>query len=156
MDGTHEPGITPDADALKTSAALGEVRTDWTLDEVRALFDLPFNDLLFAAQSAHRRHFDPNAVQISTLLSIKTGGCPEDCSYCPQSVRFETVVENEPLMAARDCGRAGEGGQGPRRNPVLHGRRLSLAQAETAGANQRRWWRPSATSAWKPAPRSAC
>ncbi len=62
------------------------------------MFALPFNDLLFRAQTVHRRHFDPNEVQISTLLSIKTGGCPEDCAYCPQSVRFDTGVDNEPLL----------------------------------------------------------
>jgi len=77
---------------------LGEVRTDWTLDEVRALFDLPFADLMFHAQRVHRSQFDPNEVQISTLLSIKTGACPEDCSYCSQSIRFETGLKSEPLM----------------------------------------------------------
>ncbi len=71
-------------------ARLGEVRTDWTLDEVRELFALPFADLLFHAQRVHRANFDPNEVQISTLLSIKTGACPEDCAYCSQSIRFET------------------------------------------------------------------
>jgi biotin synthase len=80
-------------------ASLGEVRTDWSLREVQALFDLPFSDLLFHAQRVHRDNFDPNAVQISTLLSIKTGGCPEDCGYCSQSVRFETGVEATPLMS---------------------------------------------------------
>jgi len=74
----------------------GEVR--WTPDTVAALFALPFNDLLFRAQSVHREHFDPNEVQLSTLLSIKTGGCPEDCAYCPQSVRFNTGVADEGLM----------------------------------------------------------
>ena len=74
------------------------VRTDWSRDEVADLFALPFHDLLFTAQSTHRRHFDPNRVQISTLLSIKTGGCPEDCAYCSQSVRFDTAVEREELM----------------------------------------------------------
>ncbi|HET9679301.1 MAG TPA: biotin synthase BioB [Gammaproteobacteria bacterium] len=73
-------------------------RTDWTLDEVRALYALPFNDLLFQAQSVHRAHFDPNAVQVSTLLSIKTGACPEDCKYCPQSIRYDTGLEREELM----------------------------------------------------------
>jgi len=63
-----------------------------------SLFELPFNDLLYRAQSIHRRHFDPNAVQISTLLSIKTGGCPEDCSYCPQSVHHDTGLEPGHLM----------------------------------------------------------
>src|SRR5262245_35372939 len=75
------------------------IRHDWTRDEVRALFDLPFPDLLFRAQSVHRAHFDPREVQISTLLSIKTGGCPEDCAYCPQSVHFDTGVAAEKLMS---------------------------------------------------------
>ena len=97
MDGTHEPSpavATPDIKEL----ARGNVRNDWTLAEVRALFELPFNDLMHAAQGAHRAHFDPNAVQISTLLSVKTGGCPEDCSYCPQSIRYDTDVNNDPLL----------------------------------------------------------
>ncbi|MGI9309420.1 MAG: biotin synthase BioB [Gammaproteobacteria bacterium] len=76
----------------------GEIRTDWTLAEVREVHALPFADLVFNAQSVHRKYFDPNEVQISTLLSIKTGACPEDCGYCPQSVRFNTGLENEPLM----------------------------------------------------------
>lgn len=77
---------------------LGQVRTDWTLDEVRELFALPFADLMFHAQRVHRMHFDPNEVQVSTLLSIKTGACPEDCSYCSQSIRFDTGLKAEPLM----------------------------------------------------------
>ena len=76
----------------------GMVRHDWTREEVRALFALPFPELIFRAQSVHRRHFDPIEVQISTLLSIKTGGCPEDCAYCPQSVHYDTGVEAEKLM----------------------------------------------------------
>lgn len=75
-----------------------ELRHDWTRDEIGALFALPFNDLLFQAQSAHRRYFDPNEVQMSTLLSIKTGGCPEDCGYCSQSAKFDTPVKAEKLM----------------------------------------------------------
>jgi biotin synthase len=75
-----------------------EPRYDWTLAEVAGLFELPFNDLLFHAQSVHRHNFDPNAVQCSTLLSIKTGACPEDCSYCPQSIRYETGVGRHDLM----------------------------------------------------------
>jgi biotin synthase len=74
-------------------------RTDWTLDEVRALFALPFGDLLYRAQGVHRAHFDPGEVQMSTLLSIKTGACPEDCAYCPQSARYDTGLEVEALMA---------------------------------------------------------
>jgi biotin synthase len=77
---------------------LGEVRTDWSLDEARAVFELPFNDLLFHAQRVHRENFDANRVQISTLLSIKTGACPEDCKYCPQSVRYDTGLGREDLM----------------------------------------------------------
>ena len=75
-----------------------DLRTDWTKAEVEALFALPFNDLLFRAHSLHRRYHQPNSVQLSTLLSIKTGACPEDCAYCPQSVRFETGLKKEPLM----------------------------------------------------------
>ncbi|MDX1697482.1 MAG: biotin synthase BioB, partial [Thiohalobacterales bacterium] len=74
------------------------VRHDWTRAEVRDLFELPFNDLVYQAQGVHRAYFDPNAVQVSTLLSIKTGGCPEDCSYCPQSVHHDTGLEPERLM----------------------------------------------------------
>ena len=76
-------------------AAADTVRTaQWNTDAVAHLLDLPFNDLLFRAQSVHREHFDANAVQLSTLLSIKTGGCPEDCGYCPQAARYHTDVEN--------------------------------------------------------------
>jgi len=74
------------------------LRHDWQREEIAALFNLPFSDLMFLAQQTHRKYFDPNAVQVSTLLSIKTGRCPEDCGYCPQSVRFETEVEVEPLL----------------------------------------------------------
>jgi len=74
------------------------IRHDWTLPQVMGLFNLPFADLIFKAQSTHREHFDPNEVQVSTLLSIKTGGCPEDCAYCPQSAKFETGVEASKLM----------------------------------------------------------
>jgi biotin synthase len=75
-----------------------EVRHDWTEQEVRALFELPMNDLLFQAQGVHRQHFNPNEVQVSTLLSIKTGSCPEDCKYCPQSAHYNTGLEKQRLM----------------------------------------------------------
>jgi biotin synthase len=81
-------------------------RHDWRSDQVQALFALPFNDLLFQAQTVHRAHFDQNAVQLSTLLSIKTGACPEDCAYCPQSVRYDTGLKAEPLMALEEVKRA--------------------------------------------------
>jgi biotin synthase len=73
-------------------------RSDWTVTEVEALFDQPLLDLLHIAQRVHRRHFEPNSVQVSTLLSIKTGACPEDCAYCPQSIRFDTGVGVHDLM----------------------------------------------------------
>ncbi|MGH6671228.1 MAG: biotin synthase BioB [Xanthobacteraceae bacterium] len=101
---TDDPLIVP-------CAAL---RHDWTREEVRALFELPFPELMFRAQSIHRHNFDPAAMQISTLLSVKTGGCPEDCAYCPQSARYDAGVRAEKLMsldavlaearAARDAG----------------------------------------------------
>lgn len=81
-------------------------RHDWRSEEVQALFALPFNDLLFRAQAVHRTHFDPNAVQLSTLLSIKTGACPEDCAYCPQSVRYDTGLKAEPLLPLDEVKRA--------------------------------------------------
>ncbi|HLM54042.1 MAG TPA: biotin synthase BioB, partial [Pseudoxanthomonas sp.] len=74
------------------------LRHDWTREELLALMDLPLPELLFQAASAHRRHFDPAEVQVSTLLSIKTGGCPEDCAYCPQAQRYRTGVDAEKLM----------------------------------------------------------
>jgi len=74
------------------------IRHDWQLDEVQALYALPFNDLVFKAQTVHREHFDPNEVQISSLLSIKTGSCSEDCGYCPQSARYDSGLTPEALM----------------------------------------------------------
>jgi len=91
-----EPGSVPVPAVLQKPHP--ELRHDWALDEIEALFSLPFNDLLFTAQSIHRAHFDPNQVQVSTLLSIKTGACPEDCAYCPQSTRYDTGLEAEQLM----------------------------------------------------------
>ncbi|TLU66176.1 biotin synthase BioB [Thalassotalea litorea] len=82
--------------ANQTSVAV--IRNNWTIDEVNGLFNLPFNDLLFKAQTVHRQHFNPNEVQVSTLLSIKTGACPEDCKYCSQSARYSTDIEKEKLM----------------------------------------------------------
>lgn len=78
------------------------IRSDWTRDEVEALFQLPFNDLVFQAQTIHRQYFDANTVQVSQLLSIKTGKCPEDCSYCPQSTRYDTGLKYEDLMEIQE------------------------------------------------------
>ena len=77
---------------------LTEMRHDWTVKQIEALFDMPFNDLLFKAHTVHREHHDPNAVQISTLLSIKTGACPEDCKYCSQSGHYNTGLDKEKLL----------------------------------------------------------
>ena len=97
-----------------TEADAARPRRDWTREELRTLFELPLPELIYRAQSIHRANFDPTAVQISTLLSIKTGGCPEDCAYCPQSAQYDTGVRAEKLMpldavlaqarAARDAG----------------------------------------------------
>jgi biotin synthase len=86
-------------DDSSTLPGLCRVRHDWTRAEIGALFDLPFPELIFRAQSIHRQYFDPAEVQISTLLSIKTGGCAEDCAYCPQSARYNTGIHAEKLMA---------------------------------------------------------
>lgn len=74
------------------------IRNDWNHEQINALFDLPFNDLLHYAQAVHRHYFNPNEVQLSTLINIKTGGCSEDCAYCPQSARYNTDVQAEPLL----------------------------------------------------------
>ena len=93
------PGETAPTGHAATVTSRSGIRHDWSAAEVETLLALPFNDLLFRAQIVHRRHFDANRVQMSTLLSIKTGGCPEDCAYCPQSARYDTGVEAEKLMA---------------------------------------------------------
>ena len=77
---------------------INEIRHDWSIDEIASLLDQPFNDLLFRAQSVHRARFDPNRVQVSTLISIKTGACPEDCGYCSQSAKNDTGLERERLL----------------------------------------------------------
>jgi len=84
--------------AGSSPASRAAIRHDWTREEVRALFALAFPELMFEAQRIHRQHFDPTEVQISTLLSIKTGGCPEDCAYCPQAARYDTGVDAAKIM----------------------------------------------------------
>jgi biotin synthase len=109
------------------------IRHDWTRAEVAALFALPFNELLHRAHGVHRQRHDPNAVQVSTLLSIKTGGCPEDCAYCPQAARYDTGVQAQKLMsveavleraqAAKDAGASrfcmGAAWRGPKDRDVV-------------------------------------
>lgn len=95
--------VTPEA--IKKEASL---RHDWQLEEVQALFEMPFNDLLFRAQTAHRQYFDPNEIQVSSLLSIKTGSCSEDCGYCPQSARYDSDLTPEALMPVDEVLKAAE------------------------------------------------
>ena len=85
-----------------------EIRHDWQTQEVLSLMTQPLNDLLFQAQSIHRKYFDANTVQLSTLLNIKRGGCPEDCAYCPQSSRYKTVVKGEPILSLDEIRNAAE------------------------------------------------
>jgi biotin synthase len=88
---------------LKTKKpSLSNKDKKWSDKAIKDLYEMPFNDLLFKAHLVHRENFDPNSVQLSTLLSIKTGGCSEDCGYCPQSARFETGIENEALLRIED------------------------------------------------------
>lgn len=82
--------------------SLTQIRHDWQVEEVLALYGLPFNDLLFQAQTIHRENFNPNEIQVSSLLSIKTGSCSEDCGYCPQSARYDSGLKPEPLMPICD------------------------------------------------------
>jgi biotin synthase len=103
-----EPSVTEaglekaDFPESNTDICESGLRHDWSLQEVTALYALPFNDLLFQAHSVHRSNFDPNSVQVSTLLSIKTGGCPEDCGYCSQSAHHEADIERQKLMGVEE------------------------------------------------------
>ena len=93
------PANNPLNERRSSVADIPAATTRWTVESIEALFALPFNDLLFRAQQVHRENFDANAVQLSTLLSIKTGGCSEDCGYCPQAARYQTGVENQDLLS---------------------------------------------------------
>ena len=95
-------GTVINASAIKRGPAKSQTEVRWSVAQIVELFDLPFSDLIYRAQNVHREHFNPNAVQVSTLLSIKTGGCSEDCGYCPQAARYHTDVEDQDLMALED------------------------------------------------------
>src|SRR4051812_26920312 len=92
---SHPVSFYPTADA---KAAVAPTANAWPMDTVAALFELPFNELLYRAQQVHRAHFDPTEVELATLLSIKTGGCPEDCGYCPQAARYDTGVTAQKIL----------------------------------------------------------
>ena len=94
-----------------TRPAQPETSARWSVAAVEALFKLPFADLLYRAQQVHREHFDPNAVQLSTLLSIKTGGCSEDCGYCPQSAFHQAGVENRKMLEVEEVVKAAKAAQ---------------------------------------------
>src|ERR1700689_1053217 len=94
--------ITDQATDQGTGSDIGAIRLNWTRTEAQALYDLPFSDLMFRAQSIHRNHFDPNQIETASLLSIKTGGCPEDCGYCSQSAHYDTGLKATKLMAQAD------------------------------------------------------
>ena len=108
------------------------VRHDWTLAEVRAIHDLPLLELVYRAQTVHRATFGDPKVQLCSLLSIKTGGCPEDCAYCPQAARYDTGVKAERLMETGDVLEAAAEGPGRRRHALLHGRGLARGEGRPA------------------------
>jgi biotin synthase len=109
----HRPSTPIDADRAQVqSAPLAPSAQRWTVAQIEALLDLPFNDLLFRAHSVHRENFDANTVQLSTLLSIKTGGCPEDCGYCPQAARYDTGVTSQALLPIEAVVEAAKAAQG--------------------------------------------
>src|SRR5262245_28242017 len=99
---TTVTGVSAMADDASITLMPEDVRHDWTTAQVESLYALPLTELLFRAQSLHRRYHDPAEVQRCTLLSVKTGGCPEDCGYCPQSARYETGVGRQELMRRED------------------------------------------------------
>ena len=151
---------TVPTERLARDIDIGAVRNDWTRAEVRALFALPFPELIFRAQTIHRRNFDPTEVQISTLLSIKTGGCPEDCAYCPQSAHYDTGVKAEKLMsvdavlaearAAKPPARAASAWARPGASPRIA---ISTRSARWSKASKRSGSRPARRSACSPAAR---
>jgi len=91
-------GLKPKKPGCDANGLQQKTVNRWSIEDITALYEMPFNDLLHRAQTVHRENFDPNAVQVSTLLSIKTGGCSEDCGYCPQAARYNTEVANEPML----------------------------------------------------------
>ncbi|EQD37678.1 biotin synthase [mine drainage metagenome] len=136
-------------------AVLGAIRHDWTLPEVEALFALPLIDLLLQAQRVHRSHHEPNTVQMSTLLSIKTGACPEDCAYCPQSVRYETGVQRDALLeigTVRECAERAKAAGATRFAWAPRTARRRIASFRPSP----RWCARSARSGSRAARRSAC
>ncbi len=143
------------AEESATLSGLGRVRHDWTRAEIGALFDLAFPELIFQAQSVHRQCFDPTEVQISTLLSIKTGGCPEDCAYCPQSARYDTGVDAEKLMTLDAVLAEARAAKSAGASRFCMGR-LGVRLRTATSIRSARWSKRSRDWGSRPAPRSAC
>lgn len=133
-----------------SASTTATTRHDWALAEVKALFQQPFNDLLFQAQTVHRAHFDPNRVQVSTLLSIKTGACPEDCKYCPQSGHYNTGLEKQKLMEVQKVLEEAARAKAIGSTRFCMGRRGSTRRPKTCPTCWR-WSKASRPWAWKPA-----
>ena len=125
------PGKPASVSSSPGKTRLGKI---WTAAEAAALYRMPFNDLLFKAQTIHREHFDPNRVQLSRLLNIKTGGCPEDCAYCSQSVHHESGLTASKLMEVERVIAEAKQGARRRRDPLLHGRGVAQSEAARHGS----------------------
>ena len=115
------------------------MRTDWTRAEIADLFDLPFTELVFGAAKVHRANHAAGEVQLCTLLSIKTGGCPEDCGYCSQSAHADTGLKAEKLMDVDAVLAVGARGEGAWLAALLHGRGLARAQGPRHARDLRAW-----------------
>ena len=111
----------------------------WTVARVERLFALPFPDLMFRAQEVHRAHHAPSTVQLSRLISIKTGGCPEDCGYCPQAKRYHTGVADEAMLDLDTVVAAARAARARRRDALLHGRRVARAEGSRSRSRCSRW-----------------
>ena len=112
----------------------------WPVDAVLALFELPFNDLLYRAQQVHREHFDAGDVELATLMSIKTGGCPEDCGYCPQAARYDTGVTAQKILPLEEVLVRAQAA-----NPQLATARAEITASERSAELVRRSWYPDVT-----------
>ena len=133
------------------------IRHDWSVDEIESIYTAPLLDLVFRAQTVHRAHHAPNQVQGCVLLNIKSGGCPEDCAYCPQSAHYKTGVGRNELVSVDD---ALDGGARARASRAPRGsawaRRGAMCRTATSSTACSTWCAASGRSAWRPAARSAC
>ncbi len=134
------------------------LRHDWTLEEIVAIHNSPLLELVARASALHGRFFDPNDVQKAALLSIKTGGCPEDCAYCPQSAHHREIeLDRVELMQRRRSAGRRRAGAAAGADPFLHGRGLARGPRRASASTRCwRWCAACARSAWRPASRSAC